>query len=817
MKQRSTITYLLLWIFIALYSAQCNAQFIISEVMISNRSYLDSENDLPESWIELYNTTDQPLSLYEYQLTCEKHNHFLFSIDTTIAPKSYIIIPCDEKDYDLHTNFKLPYTKDFDLTLLSPANEIISLLTIPEKKQNDISYGIDSLNRQGWMLPTPMADNTSIYTQFLQQPTLSKQSGIYHQPFTVNLVANSKESVTYYTTNGSIPTEKDSIFADKMQIKETTVIQLRSFADNHIPSEVSAYTFLFPDHDITLPVMSIITDEENLYDEKRGIYVEGSFNDTFNFAHNWHRPIHIDYMDTQGNLLLNQPAEMRIAGATSRFHPQKSLAIYSKKRCSGDDFTYPFWEEKPHVKSTHSFQLRNAGNDFLIAHLRDAIVQTYIGKTLPHLDYQAYQPVITYINGKYNGLMNLRERTNEDYLSSNYGIDNVDIIENWFSLSKGTWSDAIHLYNVLNHKNLSYQDLDSLIDMNQFMDYFIAETYFGNADYPDNNIVMWKEKKEGAKWRWILKDLDMTLDYQFTRTDPPTFSTTNFFDQILNEDYVTQTSLMLSFPSKLMRKLSRMEPFKEPFIDRLTIYMGDFLHPRYILPHIDSLANKIEYEFPFTYNLYADYRKDDYAEWYREINIIKESVSKRNWVNIASLQTFYGLGDPFHIIINDPFEKDLPYTLTINDIPLIHTSYEGYYFKNRKMVIRAKPKGESTPINVWEITKTTSDATAIGYLFNDSIVIQIPPEEDVTSIQIKMITNWDEIKPQQETAYYTVLKGGIQLYNLSKHTQISLHDLLGRLIWSGDGSTHDNYFLPIGHEGCYILTINSETHKIIIP
>lgn len=816
MKHRSTITYLLLWILIALYSAQCNAQFIISEVMISNRSYLDDENDLPESWIELYNPTDEPLSLYGYKINCEKQNHFLCSIDTTIAPKEYIIILCDGKYYDLHTKFKLPYDKSFEITLLSPTNEISSILTIPEKKQNDISYGVDSLNQQGWMLPTPMTDNTSIYTQFLQQPTLSNASGIYHEPFTVNLATNSKESITYYTTNGSVPTNKDSIFADKLEIKETTVIRLRSFADNHIPSEVSSYTFLFPDHDITLPVMSIITDEENLYDEKKGIYVKGSFNDTFNFAQNWHRPIYINYLDTLGNRLLDQPAEMRIAGATSRLHPQKSLAIYSKKRCSGDDFLYPFWEEKPHVKSTHSFLLRNAGNDFLIAHLRDAIVQTYIGKTLRHLDYQAYQPIITYINGKYNGLMNLRERSNEDYLLSNYGIDNVDIIENWFTLSKGTWIDAMNLYNLLKRKDLSYEKLDSLIDMNQFMDYFIAETYFGNGDYPDNNIVMWKEKKEGAKWRWILKDLDMTLDYQFVRTDPPTFTTINFFNQILNEEY-TKSIGMMSFPTRLMKTLTRMEPFKESFIDHLAIYMGDFLHPRYILPHIDSLASRIEYEFHFTYNLYADYRENDCAEWYREINIIKESVSKRNWINIASLQTYYGLSDPFHLVINDPFEKDLPYTLTINDIPLIHTSYEGYYFKDRKMIIRTKPKEGTTPIKGWKITKTTSDSTVTSFVFNDSIAIQIPSADDVKSIQIDMITNWDEMKPQQEAAYYTVFKGGILLYNLNKETQIVLHDLLGRLIWSKNDFASDKLFLPIEHEGCYILTIDSETYKIIIP
>ena len=133
------------------------------------------------------------------------------------------------------------------------------------------------------------------------------------------------------------------------------------------------------------------------------------------------------------------------------------------------------------------------------------------------------------------------------------------------------------------------------------------------------------------------------------------------------------------------------------------------------------------------------------------------------------------------------------------------------------MIIRTKPKEGTTPIEGWKITKTTSNSTVTSFVFNDSIAIQIPSADDVKSIQIDMITNWDEMKPQQEAAYYTVFKGGILLYNLNKETQIVLHDLLGRLIWSKNDFTSDKLFLPIEHEGCYILTIDSETYKIIIP
>ena len=47
------------------------------------------------------------------------------------------------------------------------------------------------------------------------------------------------------------------------------------------------------------------------------------------------------------------------------------------------------------------------------------------------MDYQAYQPVIVYLNGKFWGLYNMREKTNQFYAEHNYGIDAdaVDLIE----------------------------------------------------------------------------------------------------------------------------------------------------------------------------------------------------------------------------------------------------------------------------------------------------------------------------------------------------------------------------------------------------
>ena len=41
--------------------------------------------------------------------------------------------------------------------------------------------------------------------------------------------------------------------------------------------------------------------------------------------------------------------------------------------------------------------------------------------------------------------------------------------------------------------------------------YNIAEIFGANIDWPAWNIKFWKEKKEGAKWKWVLVDMDYSF------------------------------------------------------------------------------------------------------------------------------------------------------------------------------------------------------------------------------------------------------------------------------------------------------------------
>ena len=130
-----------------------------------------------------------------------------------------------------------------------------------------------------------------------------------------------------------------------------------------------------------------------------------------------------------------------------------------------------------------------------------------------NIDYQAGQPVAYYINGEYQGLMSLNERTNADYITANYGYtdEEIDLISvsdvMGIRASKGdlsAYNELVEYLTTFEDDSLSYKD-DSLLyegackrmDMDEYIDYQIFQQFIVNTDWPGNNTKIWREKKKG--------------------------------------------------------------------------------------------------------------------------------------------------------------------------------------------------------------------------------------------------------------------------------------------------------------------------------
>ncbi len=202
----------------------------------------------------------------------------------------------------------------------------------------------------------------------------------------------------------------------------------------------------------SLPVVSISIDENKFFDYYNGIYVAGTDFETWRAANptlnadwetnngNFYRTGianekvgNISYL-VNGTEVLNQDAGFRIHGGISRRFQLKSLKVYARSKYGKNSFDYQLFNDL-NTNAFSSFVLRNSGGDFQKTMFRDALNQTVLKSLRP--DKEAYQPTVSFVNGEFWGILNIRDRYSAEYFKRAYNADTVDYLENNGDVQEG--------------------------------------------------------------------------------------------------------------------------------------------------------------------------------------------------------------------------------------------------------------------------------------------------------------------------------------------------------------------------------------------
>lgn len=123
----------------------------INEIMASNDATASDETGEFDDWIELYNTTDEAISLEGYTLTDNDNNlgKWAFPEGTTINAGEYMIIWADDDEEQgaLHTNFKL-----------SADGEVVILVDPDGNIVNQIEFGEQTTDKSLARIPNGTGD-----------------------------------------------------------------------------------------------------------------------------------------------------------------------------------------------------------------------------------------------------------------------------------------------------------------------------------------------------------------------------------------------------------------------------------------------------------------------------------------------------------------------------------------------------------------------------------------------------------------------------------------------------------------------------------
>ena len=100
------------------------------------------------------------------------------------------------------------------------------------------------------------------------------------------------------------------------------------------------------------------------------------------------------------------------------------------------------------------------------------------------------------------------------------------------------------------------------MDINNFIDYYIAQIYYANTDWPGNNIKFWRPHTSDGKWKWILYDTDFGFGIPFMGSNNYLFNTLEFATETNGPGWPNPP-----WSTYLLRKLLENPSYSERFIN----------------------------------------------------------------------------------------------------------------------------------------------------------------------------------------------------------------------------------------------------------
>ncbi len=566
---------------------------VINEVMTDNFSYLPQSYGECYDWIEIRNWSGAPQNLEGYTLSDRRDKPALFSFPAvTLMPgECYVVLASGDeglsnKSYR-HTVFKLSFSGE-TLYLFAPDGSLTDAVAF-----GPLPVGASYGRKQGqsglfyFSAPTPGQENGEGRRWVADAPVSLTPAGDQGSLRSLQ-VSLQGEGTVYYTLDGSVPTRSSPRYQGSIPLNKTTVVRAFCVSEGKLDSAVASYTYVL-DGGHSLPVISVSTHPDHLWDFNTGIYVKGpgaaaeSPYRGANFYKDWEKPANVTYYDPQGEGF-SVDCGLKIFGNTGRALEKKSFQLKFKSCYGTSKLRYELFENSS-VHLFDSLVLRSGSQDYQASLLRDAVISELCYRGMSETEAQDYRYCVLYLNGEYWGIYCIREKLDEDFVAAHYGVksEGVNVLGYTGVIQHGSnrsYKDAVryaatHDLSVAEH----YQYVADRICLQSYVDWFIAQMYVGNSDL--DNVRFFQSEDYDGKWRWILYDFDLT----FYRSNNP-------------YSYLISDTAYYSDVSALMRNLMKNDDFRDYFLTRVAYQLENSFSEESVLGVIEELKTALEPEIP---------------------------------------------------------------------------------------------------------------------------------------------------------------------------------------------------------------------------
>ena len=504
------------------------------------------------------------------------------------------------------------------------------------------------------------------------QPTFNKEHGLYRTGFNLRMTPSEAGTEVRYTLDGSEPTAKSTLFTTTLYIRSTTIIRAAEFKNGEKVTATATTTYIYPsdvvnetnspegypttwgkftsmsgtapadygmDHEMaadrtlsnkisqglyTLPVLSIVTDKENLFNKTKdantgGIYIYTGTSDSN--GRGWERPASVELFGGDQEHDLSIRCALKLHGGQGRVpekNPKHSFRLTFKSEYGPSKLLYPLYGEDG-VEEYNSLIVRTYYNFSWIhteetqrtqaQYTRDLWARR-MQKRMGHPTSDGFY-VHVFLNGMYWGLYNLAERIDDNYCKNHFGSKkaNYDVVkyEDYLEASEGNldrWNELIRLAERVPSNEQYYQMIlgkeaisdtrepEVYLDVDNFIDYMLINQYAGNNDWDHHNWIAFKNRE------------DLTQGFRFVCWDSE-----NTFNSVSNNVLSVNNK---SCPSYIFQQLMKNRSFLHRYMDRAYKHLTNngLLTEKNAQVLWDSLYNTISGALYDEAARWGDYRRD---------------------------------------------------------------------------------------------------------------------------------------------------------------------------------------------------------------
>lgn len=671
------------------------AQLSINEILAVN-STVQADPDMGEfaDFVELRNASALPVDLNGYSISQDPDGSGGWALPAiTLSPGQLLVIWADDLDLRPGETAFVPYRNitttmtachaDFKLSgdgeyigVFNTLGTVVDQVTYGVQT-SDVSFGLDPDDQLTWLYfgePTPGTTNSSYGSALMEtagEPEFSLPDGFYQGTQSLTLSTAEPGATIRYTYDGSTPKETSPIYTSAIPLNLSLCIKARVYVEGKMPGKVITRTYFINEND-QFPILSITADAAELYGFNFGI-LQNAIKDR-------EVPANIAYFEpgTSEPAFL-AGAGLRVFGSSIYNLPQRPLSIRFREKYGTEVLNYPLFPDKP-ITRYSSFLLRNGGNDYNTAFFRDGLgVNLVKGKM--DIDHQDHKPCVVFVNGAYQGIYELRERLDEDYIGSNHEVNpsNLDYLEDSMLVNTGDQHAYRALMDFVENNDLAdsanYATVAAQVDVNEYLNYTILRAFIGYQIADLNNRYWRNRDANGDKlWRWIAADLEHAFGQ--LGGDPVEVNTISKLAGL--------SGTLPAWSTVLFNKLLQNAQFRDEFIQRSAAYLNTHFSPSTTVAIVDSLQNVFQPQMPRHIGRWNT--PPSMAAWGANVDQIRDFLQERPVHYREHLTDLFGTTDGANVSLQIVGEG----SVVVSGVPFT-ADMTGPFFRNARITLQAIP------------------------------------------------------------------------------------------------------------------------------